>query len=579
MTNKKSQKLSIFLMNKILPTFKNYLATDEVTSIPLKKDLSIKGEIFIGDTTSQVPSWINFLSQGASNPLPIGLVNSSNKAVLFYATSNKVFVITFGYGRSLINDEYIERNFGLKVVLNSVNPDKLKSVDLANISNLMLQTRKQNSKGGSRQIFGLDIINDLMKSVTGTPNNRTLGGVLNGRDQVNLSPKIDFIDLKKIINIIDQNYKSDTYKSEFEWIDNIHLEKDSSTISQLNNLLVDGIKKSNANKIFFTIPEIIDWELGHQFSYTAKGNLYNDLDIKDYFLKVGDGIDKLDIDKLKLHKIYVHIGDGDEFITKWSIYNCLNFEVTKNDQIYTLALGTWYKIKKTFSKEVLDYVREIPLYSESLIDHYLGDSEGEYNERLADSNSNYSLMDKKNVYCNLTKSPIEPCDVFTRDKHFIHVKKKSSSSTLSHLFAQGKISGEAFLSDRKFRIGTRRNLTKEGKLPLNLIPLNRKIKSSEYEIVYAFISNSNEDLISSLPFFSLLNLKQSFHSLSIMGYNISISKINVVTNPDPIKAKAVKEKIEAKKKKRGKKKKITANQVDSVQHSVNQSSPIKVVPK
>ena len=557
MTKKKSQKLSIFLLNKKLKTYKNYLKSGDTSSFELKADLQIKGEIFIGDPSSQVPSWVNFLSQGSSTPLPIGLVNSSNKAVLFYETPNRVFAITFGYGRYLIDDQFIERNFGLKVVLNSVNPEKLKSIDLTNIGNLMLQTRKQNSKGGSRQVFGLDIINDLMKAVTGIPSNRTLGGILNGRDQVNLSPKIDFIDLKKIINIINKNFDSEHYKTEFEWIDNIHIEKDSSTISKLNDHLVSEIRKGKSSKIFFTIPEIVDWEEIHQFSYTPKGDLYDELEIKDYFSKVGDEIDNIDFDKLKLHKIYVHTGDEDEFIPKWSVYNCLNFQVQIKDQIYSLALGTWYKIKDTFSKEVLDYVNKIPIYSRSLIDHFDGDSEGEYNERLADSDVKYySLMDKKNVYCNLTKSPIEPCDIFTKDKHFIHVKKQSSSSTLSHLFSQGKISGEAFISDRKYRIGTRSNLIKEGRLSRDLIPTTNKIKSSDYEIVFAFISSSDKKLVESLPFFSLLNLKQSFHSLTIMGYNVSISKINVVQNPDPAKALAVKKKKEEKKKRMAAKRKV-----------------------
>lgn len=48
------------------------------------------------------------------------------------------------------------------------------------------------------------------------------------------------------------------------------------------------------------------------------------------------------------------------------------------------------------------------------------------------------------------KSSIEVCDILTKDKELIHVKKNGSSSNLSHLFNQAAVSGETLL-DSKFR--------------------------------------------------------------------------------------------------------------------------------
>lgn len=189
-------------------------------------------------------------------------------------------------------------------------------------------------------------------------------------------------------------------------------------------------------------------------------------------------------------------------------------------------MGTWYKVKDSFVEATIDYVDKIPTASISLINHKIGEREDDYNIRLANSNVNrYSLMDQKNVRCDLAKSVIEPCDIFTVDKQFIHVKKKTTSSTMSHLFSQGKIAGEAFLSDRKFRMGIRRNIIRENRISRDLIPTTNRVRSQEYEIIYAFIDKGDEEIKSSLPFFSLLNLKQSYHSLSLMGYKISVVKI------------------------------------------------------
>ena len=45
----------------------------------------------------------------------------------------------------------------------------------------------------------------------------------------------------------------------------------------------------------------------------------------------------------------------------------------------------------------------------------------------------------------------EFCDLYTVDKDICHVKKYGQSGVLSHLFAQGVVSGELFRSDIKFR--------------------------------------------------------------------------------------------------------------------------------
>jgi Family of unknown function (DUF6119) len=48
------------------------------------------------------------------------------------------------------------------------------------------------------------------------------------------------------------------------------------------------------------------------------------------------------------------------------------------------------------------------------------------------------------------RSSIEICDLLSSEKAFVHVKAKTKSSTLSHLFAQGLNSAQAF-RDRGFR--------------------------------------------------------------------------------------------------------------------------------
>ena len=70
-------------------------------------------------TPPQPPKWYKFLSAAIENPPAV--LSSSASAVLFVSTSNRLFALTFGYGRSLLTPGAWEEDFGLKVTLNSVN--------------------------------------------------------------------------------------------------------------------------------------------------------------------------------------------------------------------------------------------------------------------------------------------------------------------------------------------------------------------------------------------------------------------------------------------------------------------------
>ena len=44
--------------------------------------------------------------------------------------SDHLFAFSFGGGRYLLRDDRLERDFGLRIVLNSVDPESLRSVDV-----------------------------------------------------------------------------------------------------------------------------------------------------------------------------------------------------------------------------------------------------------------------------------------------------------------------------------------------------------------------------------------------------------------------------------------------------------------
>jgi uncharacterized protein (TIGR04141 family) len=133
----------------------------------------------------------------------------------------------------------------------------------------------------------------------------------------------------------------------------------------------------------------------------------------------------------------------------------------------------------------------------------------------------FALMHKKNIPYGGAPSQFEFCDLFSKNRDIIHVKRYGNSSALSHLFAQGRLSGELFQMEKEFRKKVAEILPEEF---LFDNPQERP-RSEHYQVVFAIISDFPGDL--SLPFFSKLNLKNTARNLSGLGYRVAKSKIDV----------------------------------------------------
>jgi uncharacterized protein (TIGR04141 family) len=93
----------------------------------------------------------------------------------------------------------------------------------------------------------------------------------------------------------------------------------------------------------------------------------------------------------------------------------------------------------------------------------------------------------------------------------------------SHLFFQGAVSGELFVSDGEFRARLNRELPRGYKLTN---PKASRPNASQYEIVYAIISRSVNPL--DMPFFSKVSLRSARRRLTSYGYSVTKKKIQKI---------------------------------------------------
>ena len=522
----KTSKLSIYLIKEEYTSPETILRN--FTALK-KEDISKVGILFYKNSHKFTPSWVK---KFFNNSIEADIVNSTSSAILLVHTENRFFAITFGYGHTLLNPGICEERFGLKVTLNVTDHENIRSIDKKNMSNTPKLVKEQATKEGAIANFDIDIEQDLIQGVTVKSKDERFGKTITGKDALGVSVKINISNIEDFLKLCFEKYHEDTYKENYAWIDNIYEVKDPKEIEKLNEEMIRDIKSENIKKTWMAIPKIIEWQDVSEFRIRKSSKEYsfgNDIDIPQYLSFLSEEEKQnLSLETLKNQKIECISATSDKEKDLWTVYSCLYCEVEKpGNKTYILNDGKWYQIEKDFVKEVnnaFDSFKkessnlDIPLPKCNKNEH-----EGMYNERVAKENSeNIHNMDKKIIQHGGMKQKIEFCDLFTKNKEMIHVKKYGASSVLSHLFSQGLVSGKLFHQDQEFRKKLNSKLPNGYKLP----EPEREPNPANYKIIFAVISNSKKEF--DLPFFSKVNMRIIMKDLKSFGYPVYIIKIPVV---------------------------------------------------
>lgn len=518
-------KLTAFLIKEDYEDFDSVIRDESFESEhDLNGDIPLEGKIFTGRNHANSPEWLDLLRTGTLDEIP-NLINSSTRAVLLIRSHHRIFAFPFGFGRYMIEEESIVRDFGIKVVLNSVNPSKLRSIDTTTFDELTIHARTQTSRSTNVSSFGIDIVRDLLKAVTGQPNNENFGAVITGRDAVQFAYELDeFSNFEQICNYLHERYNSNEYQSSFDWFDNLQMVSDPTLQSILNGKLLEAISTRDENRLHIAPPEVIDWMNIGGFTYTPNGDIKSDLLVSDYFGYLNQR--DLEFDTLKRQHINVWNNDRTEIGQKWRLYNCIVFETEHNEDVYILTVGNWFRIDTSFANTVKDYVQAIPNADIDLPLCRHGEYEGIYNDRVSIERDNIITLDRKTI--TVEGNQIEICDLLTQRGQFIHVKPWKSSSTLSHLFSQGRVSAVTLLQDIGFRRDVRTAIEEIDPTFVDVVN-EASINPNDVEVVFAIIDSDHRDLHERLPFFSKLNMMHTVRLLRNLRFKVS--KLHIRREP------------------------------------------------
>lgn len=481
---------------------------------PIKFGGAVKGRLYVQRGKPKPPRWAHFFK----NHIDIRQLGSisSTAAVLLMASKKHSFAITFGQGRHLLNPDAWEERFGLRVSLNSIGDGNVRVIEKRTFDSISRHTREQASREATARDFGIDIEQDLLRAITGTPTDSELGRRMSGMDALHSSVPTDLESLPSLLAIYHEKYLDDSYKKNYPWVDHISEISNRALIDGLDTRVVERIVAMQTDGIWMAVPEITPWERIEGFKWDGHAApIVPDVTLADFVASLkGRALDRKSLGQRKVECI-----DHDGLtLESWSAYRCLYAELDFDGDSYLLSGGKWYRLTRDFVTEINDAYKRIPRYKHDL-PPFEDKSETLYNARAAQTNpGHYALMDAKNIRHGGMRDSIEFCDLFTTKKELLHIKQYGASSRLSHLFSQGVVSGELFLTDEGFREKVNATLPRTHK-----IDPSKRPTPLEYHVVFGVISSVPGEL--TLPFFSKVNLKHAAKRLDGFGYKVSLAKI------------------------------------------------------
>jgi uncharacterized protein (TIGR04141 family) len=474
------------------------------------------GKLFIKSPEAKPPTWADFFDPYVKAD-EFGEVSSSSAALLV-PVYKRWAAVTFGQGRHLLSSDAFEDRFGLRVALNCIDEKRIKSIDKQSFDAIASHTQEQASQEANAIEFGFDIERDILRAVTGTPKHEDFGLRLTGMEALNAHVRIGLNQLHELLEQYHKKFLDTSYRQNFQWVDQIREVADPTLEEELNDLVVGMIRNQQFDRCWLAVPDILDWSRvsGFRFSTADKKPELYDVHLKRFVEHLQNPA-HLSLTLLKSKSIYC-MGGNDLLIRKWSVFNCLYCELDYKGGSYVLNAGKWYILQNDFVKQIDDSFAKVPKYFGSFLE-YDHKNEGKYNEALVASNtSQFCLMDKKLTYLG---GAMEFCDVFSKNKELIHIKRYGGSATLSHLFYQGVASAELFKMEQEYRRAVR------AKLPtaFRTFDATERPKSEEYHVVYGIISQSDKPLW--MPFFSRVGVRHAVRRLQAFGYKVSLAKIGV----------------------------------------------------
>lgn len=495
--------------------------------------------VFVGVTST--PNWYKDLDNYFDIPGD-PIKTTSACAVLAFSSGEQTFAATFSHGWSYLNQEKIEGDFGLRVALNALNPDKLKRLDRINLAD-SLRGVDLSSFQRDFKSFPVEETLNLVRKISGNTRDDSSAENISGAQSVKMFGEYSIADLPEIAEEAMELFNSTYYqKTVFEIIDDVQPIADRQLINELDQSAVESIQ-SKREDFELMLPNILEHEpVAFAFKGPRLKRHLPDLTLKQYVDALGAGLERIDRDTLKKHKIIAFYEEGDAKNDSLSIRSALLGTIDYKEHLYAINEGQWYRLDKAFKDGIeinFERLRQgweqppeppMKLQAKGGRKNLKLEREFDYNKRVA-RKSGYIFLDSDLANDPETpRSQFEICDLLDIDaKRFIHVKRTPRrSSVISHFFKQGVNSARLFKVFPEVRTEIEKKVKKQENGDHNL----KKWKASyeddrKWAVEFWIIDAPRGDGSFNIPFFSKISLRDESNRLLSMEYDVALRFIKV----------------------------------------------------
>lgn len=440
---------------------------------------SIKFIYFKTSSTRENPTWLDFINENLPADARISFKDISQRAngIVLIEISQRIFVLTFGLSAfSAIEKSLLHHDFGIISAMNMCGNDEIRQTRSRTHSITTQYIDRQMSKPSDSFYFGMSDHEILSYISAHIPENKKIS--IQGRDCLTIKIIGDKkISWETLIENCEQSlkyYEMKDYKDLFPNYPNLQ-EVSKEKKQELDEYLVNAIISGETEKMHMSVPEIIrDDE--YSFSYTNdprnnKNTIHSFLDITQLYDGKSLNIKKLNSKNIKTKNIYAYSHKEEKILPyrKWSLYNCIVFEMEIDNEYFLLSSGVWQKVDSDFHESIDNFIKN-ELNEKSLDQKYtnfpinndeaMENREEYFNEKYCNTNKNSIKFDKAQLKIGSSKKNKEFCDILEIDGNIkiTHVKKHGSAQSVIHLFSQARFYCESFLSDQTFLDGIRNHI-------------------------------------------------------------------------------------------------------------------------
>lgn len=530
-------KLSFYLFREAVTDFDEviqpkYLDGDDAfVELPPVDVLPYECKAFVQSNKGKQPRWLPFLS-GHFDTGGLELLNQSNSFVLVLKAGGRMFAVTFGYGFQALDRAKIEPRFGLIIAASTLDPDheEIRTLETNLIDTVTRNRRTHISTGSSVAEFDINPHVDWIRKLSGTPTDNDLARFVSGADSVCLGVDCDLESLGAKCNQLLDIFTSEAYKESFRFLDYLQpIGKQDPRIAELEAALAERLAARSHDRIAIAFDELPDENLLSYFKVSSNRRAV-ELD------ELGLGgiyqlLEELNVASDPAAIYVVGIGDHGEPVTKRrSLREHLVCEIDLGDDTFIFCFGNWFLAERDYVQGIRDQIASLQDISVELDLPPLQNKEpeGEYNIRVAED-KDWLRMDRGSFQIGNRHDKVEVCDILTKERQMISVKKMEKSSTLSHLFAQGSVSATLLRASDAYR--QRFNELAQDHWPD--FPILDQANLGSITIVYAIATRKEGSFAESMFFFSMVNLLNHARALRIVGCKLALCKIGYVEDPPP----------------------------------------------